>query len=114
MRIRKLRIEQLIRKSISNILIYQMNIKFENNIKPTVSRVSLSNDLGMATIFIQKNKEEQENMIIIKKLNQNSNFIKKILSKEAYLKYVPKIKFEIDEELEFLTQLNDYINESKK
>ena len=90
---RQLRVAELIRRSISDIL--ARNDLHEPALmnKPiTVSEVKCTTDLKLATIFVLplggKNAEE-----VVKSLAAQKNPIRKLLGKAITLKFVPDLRF---------------------
>ena len=101
---RQLRVAELVRRSISDILV--RNELYEEaltNVPITVSEVRCSSDLKLATVFVLplggKNSEE-----VIKSLAKHKGSIRKILGKNLNLKFVPDIRFIEDETFDQMDQ----------
>lgn len=93
---RQLRVSELIRRSISNILIdsnfYDQNKK---NYSASVSEVRCSADLKIATVYLLplNNHDPKELTTFFYK---NKNAIRHALGKELSLKYLPDLRFKED------------------
>ena len=87
---RQLRIAKIIKKEVSNLL--QRQFFYEGNF--TISRVELNNDLKIAYVYISEIES-----ILLEQINQKLPAIQLVLAKILHLKYVPKIKIIIDEDL---------------
>ena len=101
---RQLRVAELVRRSISDILV--RNELYEEaltNVPITVSEVRCSSDLKLATVFVLplggKNSEE-----VIKSLAKHKGTIRKILGKNLNLKFVPDFRFIEDETFDQMDQ----------
>ena len=87
MRARKLRIEQLIKRSISTILMSEINIQSHVDFFPSISRVELSKDLSHAKIFLlfdENNKSKKRSSLEVFK--KQHTYDKKIISFPCTLK----------------------------
>ena len=94
---RQLRVAELVRRSIANIL--AENELYEEaltNVPITVSEVKCSSDLKLATVFVLPlgGKNAQE---VVKSLAKHKRVIRKILGKALNLKFVPDLRFVEDE-----------------
>lgn len=103
---RQLRVAELVRRSISDILI--KNELYEDgltNIAITVSEVRCSSDLKLATVFVLPlgGDNAQE---LVKGLAKHKNTIRKILGKSLNLKFIPDLRFLADETFDQMDQTN--------
>ncbi len=94
---RQLRVGELIRRSLSDILIRgDIHDPDLNRMMITIGEVRTSPDLRVATAFILplggKNKEEA-----LLALRTNRHEIRRAVAKVVGLKYSPEIRFQIDE-----------------
>ena len=101
---RQLRVAELIRRSISDILI--KNELYEDaltNVPITVSEVRCSSDLKLATVFVLPlgGKNAQS---VVKSLAKQKSTIRKILGNNLKLKFVPDIRFIMDESFDQMDQ----------
>ena len=65
----------------------------------TVSGVILSKDLKTAKVIVSSLSGNSENLL--KKLDNAKGFIRHELSRSVYLKFVPELKFFLDEGLDY-------------
>lgn len=87
------RINQLIKGKIAELLLRE--ITFDKNILVTVQNVNTSRDLRYAKVGVSimpTDKSEE----ILRILKKQSPYIQKELNKVVKIKFIPKIKFEID------------------
>jgi len=87
------RINEQIRKEISNILREELNSADYGWV--SVTAVKTSNDLKDAVVFITVFPEQLEEKAL-EKLQKMAGFLRKHLSKKIRAKTVPKLRFEVD------------------
>jgi ribosome-binding factor A len=90
---RQLRVGELVRRCISDILI--KNELYEDsltNVPITVSEVRCSSDLKLATVFVLPLGGQNAKEVVVG-LAKQKNAIKKILAKTLNLKFVPDLRF---------------------
>ena len=94
---RQLRVGEVIRRSLSDILIRgDIHDPDLNGISVTVGEVSTSPDLKIATAYVSAlggSKSEE----LIQLLAKNKHEIRHVLSKSVALKYTPDLRFRLDE-----------------
>lgn len=102
------RIATLIQSELATILCTQ---GFDSALKlSTISRVSLSPDCRNAKIFLVEPGDGQRDALLAA-LDHNAYKIRKAMAENLkHLKYLPKIRFLIDEAHEKERQLNDLLN----
>ena len=101
---RQLRVAELIRRSISDILI--RNDLYEDaltNVPITVSEVRCSSDLKLATVFVLP-LGGKNTQTVVKSLAKQKSTIRKILGENLNLKFVPDIRFIEDESFDQMDQ----------
>ena len=101
---RQLRVAELIRRSISDILIkIELYEDALTNVPITVSEVRCSSDLKLATVFVLPlgGKNAQT---VVKSLAKQKSTIRKILGNYLKLKFVPDIRFIMDESFDQMDQ----------
>ena len=101
---RQLRVAELIRRSISEIL--GKNELYEEalvNVPISVGEVRCSTDLKLATVFVLPlgGKNGQE---VVKSLAKNKGVIRNILGKNLNLKFVPELRFMEDKTFDQMDQ----------
>ena len=94
---RQLRVGELIRRALSDILMQgTIHDPDLNRISVTVSEVTASPDLKIATAYVcPLGGQGGEDLIAL--LAKNKSEIRKSISKKLTLKYTPDLRFRIDE-----------------
>ena len=94
---RQLRVGELIRRALSNILMQgTIHDPDLNRISVTVSEVTTSPDLKVATAYVcPLGGQGGEDLIAL--LAKNKSEIRRSISKKLTLKYTPDLRFRIDE-----------------
>jgi ribosome-binding factor A len=102
-------LERSLLREINNIIYRKINdprIKFV-----TITRVKVSSDLKYADIFVTIFNDRKQQKKALEGLENATKFIRGELGKDLKIRYVPKIKFIIDKELEHQYKLLKIINE---
>ena len=102
-------LEKSLIREINNIIYRKINdprIKFV-----TITRVKVSSDLKYADIFVTIFNDTDQQKKALKGLKNATKFIRGELGKDLKLRYVPNIKFIIDEDLEHQYKLLEIITE---
>ncbi len=108
---RSQRVSELIHEEISNLLI--------NGIKDprigfvTLVKVELTNDLKHAKIYVSVLGNEEEKNQTIEGLMSASGFIRKELGRTLKLRYIPELRFKIDDSLDYSSKINKILSEIK-
>jgi len=105
-------LEKSLIKEINNIIYRKINdprIKFV-----TITRIKVSPDLKYAKIFVTIYNDEAQQKKALKGLKSATRFIRGELGKDLKLRFVPKIEFKIDEDLEHQYKLLKIITETKE
>ena len=94
---RQLRVGELIRRALSDILMQgTIHDPDLNRISVTVSEVTTSPDLKIATAYVcPLGGQGGEDLIAL--LAKNKSEIRRLISKKLTLKYTPDLRFRIDE-----------------
>lgn len=102
------KIDRLVQKEISNILLSQTRVI--KNIIITVSEVRVSSDLSIAKVYVSVFPSEKGEEII-KNLNGNEKTIRYELgTKVRYqLRIIPELKFFLDESLDKLEHIDELL-----
>ncbi len=87
---RNLRVNQLIKKELSQIILRE--VSFAKGILVTVTRVDTSPNLIQSKIYISVMPEDQ-NSQVLKILDENIYDIQQLLNKRLNMRPIPKIKF---------------------
>ncbi|HDK27850.1 MAG TPA: 30S ribosome-binding factor RbfA [Candidatus Atribacteria bacterium] len=105
-------LEKYLKKVINNILYRKINdprITFV-----TITRVSASVDLKYAKIYISIYGDENHNRNCLKALRNATKFIRREIGREAKIRFIPEIKFLIDENIEYQYKLLNIVNKIHK
>lgn len=110
---RNKRIEGDIKRDVSQI-IYR-NIDNPDLRLISISKVSITKDLSLATIYytILNNNESQKKKIA-KLLSVNNKTIRMFLSKKLRIRAVPLLKFVYDDGLDYAYRIEELLKEAKK
>lgn len=96
--IRKKRLESLLKREISQIIMQE--IKDPRIHFVTVTNVSLTNDYKMAHIYVSIMGDEKEKEKNLQGLKNASGFIRKLVGESIKIKYNPELIFKIDDSYE--------------
>ena len=77
----------------------------------TITRIKVSPDLKYADVFVTIFNDKDQQKKALKGLKNATKFIRGELGKDLKLRYVPKIEFKIDEDLEHQYKLIKIITE---
>ncbi len=102
-------LEKSLIREINNIIYRKINdprIKFV-----TITRIKVSSDLKYADIFVTILNDKDQQKKALKGLKNATKFIRGELGKDLKIRYVPKIEFKIDEDLEHQYKLLKIITE---
>ena len=110
---RQLRVGELIRRALSEILmqgiIHDPDL---NRISVTVSEVSASPDLKIATAYVcPLGGEGGEDLIAL--LAKNKSEIRRSISKKLTLKYTPDLRFRLDETFDRMDETRRLFSQEK-
>lgn len=103
------RLEKSLMREINYIIYRKINdprIKFV-----TITRIKVSPDLKYADVFVTIFNDKDQQKKALKGLKNATKFIRGELGKDLKLRYVPKIEFKIDEDLEHQYKLIKIITE---
>ncbi len=104
------RVEHLIKEEISLIFLYKLQNKFQNISFGfiTITSVKVSPDLKIAKIYIsvfEKEKREEA----LEKIKSISGYIRSELASRIRIKFVPELKFFIDDTLDYVEKIEGLI-----
>ena len=113
---RKLRISELIKRELSQILnSFTFNKDFDCSFYITVTEVDISNDLKNATVFILptfQSETKLKNRQVLDSIILQSNLVRKRLG-ALNLRFTPKLKFKIDDLAEKRSKIDELFNSPK-
>lgn len=97
---RQLKIGETIKRLLSQIIFREMYIQSLDGIHITLSKVIMTTDLGIADVYIMPmvgcNLSDDKVLEIINKVSPK---IRYFLSKKAFLKKLPQLRFKMDNSL---------------
>jgi ribosome-binding factor A len=105
------KVEQLIKEQISNIILHKLNNLQLGFI--TVTNVKASADLKIAKIYLSVLEKEKRHFVL-DKLNYNVGQIRTELAHRIRIKFVPELKFFIDDTLDYVEKIEGLLNEIHK
>lgn len=105
------KLEKIFEREISTLLITSKDdrLKFV-----TVTKVKLTTDVSLATIYYTVIGTEEQKEATIKNLEEASGFIKNSLSKILEIRKIPALRFKYDESLEYGEKIENIIKGFKK
>ncbi|HEY8395947.1 MAG TPA: 30S ribosome-binding factor RbfA [Bacilli bacterium] len=93
------RLERIIERELGKILISE--IKDDRLKFVTFTKVSLTGDLSIATVYYTVRGTEEQKIATSKSLEEAKGFIRTALSKSLEIRKVPELRFKYDESLEY-------------
>jgi ribosome-binding factor A len=108
---RILRINQLIKEQLGNILLKEGN--FPRDCLVTITRIETSVDLKEARVWVSVLPEKKESQIL-NLLNKNIYHFQQKLNKVLKLKRVPKIKFLIEKKIKEAAKIEKLLEKIRK
>ena len=110
---RSLKVSEIIRKAISEILIKnELPIDPPFNFPINVTKVEMNSDLRIASVYVLAHDENKKSELI-EKLNKCKQFLSKEVSKLISLKFSPRLVFKLDETFEKFVKLEKIFNTKK-
>tara|TARA_Y100000031_G_scaffold153164_1_gene197826 strand:+ start:773 stop:1126 length:354 start_codon:yes stop_codon:yes gene_type:complete len=106
------RVEGLVLEEISNIL--QREIKDPRIGFATITKVTVSDDLRHAKVFVSIMGNEKEKRNSLKGLHSATGFIRRELGHRVHLRYVPELVFKLDDSMEKSARILNLLSELKR
>lgn len=105
------RIEEELKREISNIINYKMN---NSNITGMVSvtKVKVSPDLSKARVFVSMINSNKKNTLAA--LKKSSGFIRSEIAHKVNLRTTPELIFEFDETIEYGAKIDNILKNIMK
>lgn len=107
---RSARVGDLIREEIADIIMNRIKHKTLGFI--TVTAAKVSDDLRHATIYLSV-LDEKESKKTLRKLNASASFIRGELGKRLKIKYIPSLRFMIDESILYGRKIDEIFDNIK-
>jgi len=105
------RLEKIIEREIS--LIIMSNVKDDRLKHVTITKVSLTNDLSIATVYFRVLGTDAQKESTSKSLIDAKGFIKSSLSKTLDIRKIPDLKFKYDESIEYGDKIEKILKDLK-
>lgn len=105
------RMEKILEREISNIIF--QDVKNEKIRFVTITKVSLTNDLSLATVYYTVYGNDEQVNASIEALNEAKGFIRSVLSKRIEVKKTPDLKFKYDESFEQGNKIEEILKNLK-
>ncbi len=109
-KIKQKKIESMLVREISNIIINEAADSYLKGV--TITSASISNDLSYAKIYfttIYDNEHEKDE----KEMAESASYIRKILSDSIEIRHTPKLKFIYDNSIEYGQNIDKIIEKLK-
>ncbi|UTW55101.1 30S ribosome-binding factor RbfA [Kordiimonas sp. SCSIO 12610] len=111
--LRLLRVGENIRHAISTVLMRgDVQDQDLNGVSVSVSEVRVSPDLRNATVFVMPLGGDPDTKIT-KALNRNSPHIRGLMSKMVHMKYMPRLKFLLDESFDEASHIETLLRDPR-
>jgi len=105
------KVEKLIKEEISYILLHKMHDEDFGFL--TVTDVKVSADLKIAKIYLSVLQKERRDFVL-NRINLRLGHIRTELAHRIRIKFVPELKFFIDDTLDYVEKIEGLINEVHK
>jgi ribosome-binding factor A len=105
------KLENLIKEEISDIFLRKLNSPALGFL--TVTNVRVSSDLRIARIYIsifEKDKREA----VLEKVKASGGFIRSELAARIRIKFIPELKFFLDDSLDYVEKIENLIKKIHK
>jgi len=106
------RINNIIQREISNILQFEM--KDDRLGFVTITAVKTTNDLSLATVYVNFLGKDERNEKGLEILNHSKGFIRSSLAKKMDIRKVPELAFKLDDSMEKGRKIDMILNEINK
>jgi len=105
------KVEQLIKEEISSVFLHKIQQPELGFI--TITNVKVSPDLKLAKIYLSVFEKEKREFVMAR-INNKTKFIRTELAHRIRLKFVPEIKFFIDDTQDFVEKIEGLIDRIHK
>jgi ribosome-binding factor A len=105
------KVENLIKEEISLIFLYKLNDPALGFI--TITNVKVSPDFKIAKIYISVFEKDKRNFVL-EKVKSQSGVIRSELASRIRIKFIPELKFFIDDTLDYVEKIEGLIKKIHK
>lgn len=109
---RQNKLNQLLKKEISNIIHNELNDPRLGFI--TITRVELTQDLRYAKVFFSVLGKDQDYERTKKALDSALGFIRRLIAQRIRLRFTPEIAFKEDRSAEYTLKVQEMLDQIKK
>lgn len=109
---KKKRIEELLRREISTIILQEMRDPRAGFV--TVTRTELAEDQRSAKVYLTVRGDEDERDLTLKTLHRARGFIQGLIGKRLDLRWTPVLSFHEDEEVLQQMRIEQLIEQARK
>ncbi|KPK58259.1 MAG: hypothetical protein AMK73_09390 [Planctomycetes bacterium SM23_32] len=109
---KKRRIEELLRRELSNIILYEMKDPRAGFI--TLTRVELSEDQRSAKVRLTVRGAEEEVQQTLRTLKRARGYIQSLIGKRLDLRFTPVLEFLEDKEVRQAMRLEELIDRARR
>lgn len=106
------RVSELLKETIAEIILKEFDNPRLGFI--TITAVKMTKDLKKAVVFFTCYGDEEKELEAKRILNDSKGYVKERLSNKIVLKYMPDLKFELDEELKKQERIDKLLKELKE
>jgi len=108
---RTVRVNELLREQISELLLREVKDPRVSKGLVTITEVQVSPDLRHATVYVSHLGEESERAGVLKGLEHSAHFLHRELTHRLAMRNVPELVFKFDPSIERGARLASLINE---
>ena len=98
------RVGELIQQVLSDIL--RKNINDPRLTMTTISGVKMSADLRIAKIYYTASGDAKQQQQVARRFKTASGFLKRSIARELQLRYMPELKFFLDESFDYGSKID--------
>jgi ribosome-binding factor A len=105
------RLEKIIERELSMLLF--SDVKNEQLKVVTITKVSLTNDLSLATVYFTVLGDQEQKQITASALQEAKGYFRSSLSKALDIRKTPDLRFKYDDSLEYGKKIDDILKDLK-
>lgn len=104
------RVEKLIKEEVSLIFLHQLNDKMQDEDLGfiTITDVKISPDLKIAKIYLSVLDRDKRDYVL-ERIKLKTGYIRSLLASRIRIKFIPEIKFFIDDTLDYVEKIEGLI-----
>ncbi len=111
MAFKKERMEKILERELSSIILYE--VKDDRLRFVTITKVDITNDLSLATVFFSVLGTEEQIVATTEVLLEAKGYIRSILSKKLEVKKTPDLRFKYDDSFATGNRIEEILNNLK-